>query len=92
MASWQASQLLFSELLAPEAWRALVRVVDEFERDWDRLLTVAQRDWEMTVDEQAALLADLREASESLITKSQEVDLALQPLIEPSEESSQEDP
>jgi hypothetical protein len=82
MASWQASQLLFSELLAPEAWRALVRVVDEFDRVWDRLLTVAQRDWDMTADEKEALLVDLREASESLITKRQEVDLALQPLIE----------
>jgi hypothetical protein len=92
MASWQTSQLLFSERLAPEAWRALVRIVDKFERDWDRLLTVAKRDWEMTVDEQAARLVDLREASESLITKGQEIDLALQPLIELSQESSQEDP
>ncbi|MGN6664372.1 MAG: hypothetical protein ACTHK6_09260 [Solirubrobacterales bacterium] len=93
MGNWQASQLLFSELLAPEDWRALVRVVDDFERDWDRLLTVAQRDSpEMKVTEQRALITDLRGASESLITKSREVDLALQPLIELSEESSQEDP
>ena len=82
MPTWDASRFVFGEVLAPDAWRAFVSEMEEFNADWERLLAVAQRSGPMGVDEHKALLTDLRTASEAVIAKSKQIHASLHPLLE----------
>ena len=81
MPSWDASKFVFEAVLEPDAWKALATVVDKFGADWDRLLTVANRDGPFSPAQHRALLDDLQSASENLIAKREDVIRCLQPLV-----------
>lgn len=83
MASWDTSKALFADVLAHDAWISLVRTIEEFNQNWERYHTLTQRAGEvMRLSEKKAFLANLHDASESLISAAGGVDASLAPLLE----------
>lgn len=82
MTSWQENRTLFADVLEGSEWVALVRAVEEFAAELDVFLAIAARhEGEVGLYEGKKLIEDLRSSGETLISKSDRVESALQPLF-----------